>query len=111
MISKEIFEYNNRQFDLMLYFIEAYKNKKISLREVVDKLESLINALENLKESDRDDFFTFWGTLEDTYSVMLYHSKTEKDLSAEEHLLIDKGLKKVSAKIKELKNADIKLVQ
>lgn len=76
---KNISEYDLRQFNLMVDFINEYENglpNLASLGKLVSDLEALQSALENASESFYQAFRALWGELETTYAVMLDEERT-----------------------------------
>lgn len=95
-----ISEYNIRQINLIKERIIWYKNKKITIDQLVNDLESLLNCLENINEDWKNSFLLVWGELEDIYAFALYENK--KQLDDKDIKAINESLVKIDSLLKEL---------
>ncbi len=68
-------EYDMRQYNIMLNIIEEYKENKKSLKQLIDNLDGLLNALENAEQKWKDEFHNEWWNLEQVYAVNNYRGK------------------------------------
>ncbi len=62
-------EYNQRQYSLMLHFLDALERDHISLGRLVSTLEGLLFALEDTDKTWESIFVSFWNDLEMVYSL------------------------------------------
>lgn len=86
-------DYDLRQLELMRDILKAYDAEKISLSDVINKLEGLLECLKFPDNEWETDFHNHWFTLEQVYAVALDRNEP---LSHYESYLIDS--------ISELKN-------
>lgn len=86
-------DYDLRQIELMRDILKAYDAKKISLSDVINKLEGLLGCLQFSDNEWKTDFHTHLFTLEQVYAIALDRNEP---LSQYESYLIDS--------INELKN-------
>lgn len=92
--------FNSRQLELMLQKIQLYQNGKISLRALIDDLESLVNALEGIDKNWKSEFLGRWGVLELIYSSNLFHNK---NLDDDDTIKIQQSLEELRKLIHEIK--------
>lgn len=85
--------YNARQIKLMKERISEYRDGKIRVDKLLNDLEALLDCLENVSESWKDDFLEAWGIIEVVYASALYNEK--KILSDDDMKEIYKGLKDI----------------
>jgi len=85
----ERYEYNERQFRLMLDHLTSFEDGKLRLDTLVDNLEGLLNALEGVEDSWKETFLDDWAKLEDARAHALFkgtrafdHETTERLRSA-----------------------------
>jgi hypothetical protein len=55
----------------MLKLVRYFKENKISLNHLVDRLESSYRALDSMDESWKKKFFPKWGDLEEVFAATL----------------------------------------
>ncbi|WP_215847742.1 MULTISPECIES: hypothetical protein [Pantoea] len=79
-------DYDLRQLELMRGILKAYDAEKISLSDVINKLEGLFECLQFSDNEWKTDFHTHWFTLEQVYAVALDRNEP---LSYYESYLID----------------------
>jgi hypothetical protein len=100
-----------RHINLMFNSIKLYKNKQITLFELIQDLDALFNALEQVKEEQKNDLIGYCGTLEEVYAIKLQDDiQTELILDIQDKKIIAETLEKIEKIIgkilDELKNPD-----
>ena len=65
-------EHNQRQYLRMLNQLTRFEEGQIRIDALVDGLEGLFNALENVPESWKSAFLQQWGELEDERAYALF---------------------------------------
>src|SRR5688572_29063623 len=79
-------DYNERQYRLMLNRLVAFEQGKLPLDSLVIDLEGLLNALEGVEFSWKQEFLHEWGTLEEGRAYALFKSLSAFDEEASETL-------------------------
>ena len=72
-------EHNQRQFMLMLHFLDASESGHINLGRLVGTLEGLLYALEDTDKTWESTFVSFWNDLEMVYSLSQAYQREMND--------------------------------
>lgn len=72
-------DYNSRQYALMVDVIRAYEANEIGLPRLIEQLEGLIAALEDVGGELRNAFLSRWGVLEDIHAAAIHHGRNVLD--------------------------------
>ena len=70
-------EYEKRQYTLMNDFLEAFEQKTIGIKTLIDSLRGLINTLDDADDAWKTDFSKSWWILEKTYSIASYRKESK----------------------------------
>lgn len=80
--------YNQRQFRQMLWTLENYEKRQITLGSMIARLEGLLGCLEGTEQQWVDEFTHCWGILEEAYAGALYRTEiTQSKLSLDQQEL------------------------
>ena len=79
MITNEKNQYNNRQLKAMRDKIQSYLNAQITLGDLINDLEALLDCMGEVDALWEKKFRVTWGRLEDVYSFSIYEKKTTFD--------------------------------
>lgn len=86
-----VIEYDLRQVNLLKKQIEFYQNGKMSLGELIDRVDSLISVMENVDINWKNAIWENWMDLESVYAGLLMEEK-EREYSQLEIEIISKAL-------------------
>ncbi len=103
----KISAYDQRQYKLMLAKLLLYKKDKISLKNLIFSLESLLKVLNIMDENWKNEFVRNWGVLEVVYACFVYPKYEE--LNEKDKKYVNEGKDKIE--IKDAVNKLIKLVE
>jgi len=92
-------EYDQRQYQLMLEQIQAYKSKRITLEHLVAGLESLCGVLEVADSRWKAAFGKSWGILDNAYANIM--TKGLAHLAAEEQKLVDDAVGQLKSMVED----------
>jgi hypothetical protein len=107
-----MFEYDQRQYGLMLDRLTAFERGAVSLDKLVADLEGLLNALEVAELSWKQTFRHYWGTLETgraiassegTTAFTAEASRALRDAAAHLKLMV---LEKIDDAVKRTQNSE-----
>ena len=93
-------QYDKKQYENILYLIDNYIQKVISINKFLNDFEAIIYSFERINEKDRNILLNLWGCIEDTYALMLDNEET--CLSNDDSKYIKKILIKTEDYIKKL---------
>lgn len=99
-----MYKYNEKKYkiyNLLLEKVKLYKEKKISLASIISDSEGLILAIDDLSEEFRDEFYNYWGVLEEIYAVNL---ERKRDINKREKKLIEKSICNIETMVKKILN-------
>lgn len=97
--------FNGRLYQRMVHAITSYKNKEISLRQLIRNLEGLHLLLEDPEEKWRVNFYDLWPLLEEVYAVAI--DSDNGVLDHDDELVIAGTLEKLTAAIHEEINSSL----
>ena len=90
-------DYDNRQYGLMLEQIKQFESKRIDLKHLINGLESLLCALEEVDSNWKSAFQSKWGVLEEIYADML--DSGYKKLPDTHQKLVEQSVRDVKAMV------------
>lgn len=88
-------DYDQRQYGWMAYFIEQYQLGRISLSEIISRLEGLLAVLHETDPDWEAKFRTAWGQLELVYADVVIHDLST--LSEHYKTMISEALSELAA--------------
>lgn len=71
--------HNQQQYTIMLSRIDAYERGQLGIGDLVNNLDGLFHALENVPISWRQKFISYWGSLEIALALALEQGSTKLD--------------------------------
>jgi hypothetical protein len=74
-------DYDQRQYRLMLERLTAFEQGRLRLDMLVNDLEGLLNALEEVQPAWKQTFFHYWGKLEDERGLALFKGLIDEETS------------------------------
>lgn len=72
----KISEYDRRQLSLMKERLSSFMSNKLSLKDLIDDLEGLLNCLESMNTEWEEAFNEHWFMLEQVYAVALFRNES-----------------------------------
>lgn len=80
-------EYNKRQLNLMLEKILMYRKNSIELLYLIGDLEALLEVLEDIDLSWKEEFRSIWWDLEYRYAIAIDENKQVLSVDEESEIL------------------------
>src|SRR6185295_7236568 len=93
-------EYTQRQYRLMLERLDDFQRKKLKIDTLINDLEGLVNALEDLDPKWRQAFLHHWGKLEEARATAL--DRNARTLNAEESRIVEEALPRLRLHVLEM---------
>lgn len=72
----KISEYDRRQLSLMKERLSSFMSNNLSLKDLIDDLEGLLNCLESMSTEWKEAFHEHWFMLEQVYAVALFRNES-----------------------------------
>ncbi len=72
----KISEYDRRQLSLMKERLSSFMSNNLSLKDLIDDLEGLLNCLESMNTEWKEVFHAHWFMLEQVYAVALFRNES-----------------------------------
>lgn len=91
-------DYDKRQLELMLKKIILYRQDALILSNLINDLGSLVDVLETVDESWKEELRSWLWDLEEIYAVAL--DRKQQFLDAEDSRIIENALDKIELLIK-----------
>jgi hypothetical protein len=91
-------DYDKRQLELMLKKIILYRRDALILSNLINDLGSLVDVLETVDESWKEELRSWLWDLEEIYAVAL--DRKQQSLDAEDSRIIENALDKIELLIK-----------
>jgi len=91
-------DYDKRQLELMLKKITLYRRDDLILLNLINDLGSLVDVLETVDDSWKEEFRNWVWDLEEIYAVAL--DRKQQSLDAEDSRIIVNALDKIELLIK-----------
>jgi hypothetical protein len=102
-MNKRTQEHNMLQVKKMRLVIDEFRESKVSLRQLIRDIGSLVDSLKETSEVVADDFIAWWAQLETVYAGALADQK--EFLDAHDTSLIDEALESIEFLIEQYEEA------
>jgi len=99
------YEFDQRQYKMMLDYINAYESGQIGMNLLITNLEALLNFLKETSKDWEEKFYKQWTVLDEFYAFVCYENR--KCFNKDESKIVNEALRQMKILIsKQIRNDD-----